>query len=90
MEHPLKKEVKGVSSGIEYEPIFDVAEAIVAAGTSFEKLMPPTKVYNPDGSYSDYYLGFVLSWYKNHNLVEAHIRDANTKRYSKVNKGGRH
>lgn len=84
---PLKKEVKGKATGIDYEPIFDIAEAIVAAGPSLERLMPARIVYNPDGSYTDNYLGFVLSWYKNHSLVEAHIRDANTVRYNKVNKG---
>lgn len=88
-EVPLKKEVKGVDHGITAESIFWMAEAVNAAGLGLEKLLPARMVYNPDGSYSDEYLGFCLSWYKNHNLVDAHVRDANTKRYSKVNKGGR-
>ena len=86
---PLKKEVKGNPHGITFEPLFGMAEAVVAAGESLPKLLPAEMVYNPDGSYSDTYIGFAISWYKNHNLIESHVRDANTKRYSKVNKGGR-
>lgn len=85
-EVPLKKEVKGKPHGITFEPLFGMAEAVVAAGPCLEKLMPAEMVYNDDGSYSDTYIGFVISWYKAHNLVEAHVRDANTVRYSKVNK----
>lgn len=88
-EVPLKKEVKGKPHGITFEPLFGMAEAVVAAGPCLEKLMPAEMVYNSDGSYSDTYIGFVIAWYKAHNLVEAHIRDANTTRYSKVNKRGR-
>lgn len=70
-DHPIKKEVKGNDPGIEYEPLFGYAEAVVAGNLDLEKLYK--------GEYTNGFLGFVLAWYKNHNLVQTHIQDANTK-----------
>lgn len=78
VKHPLKKEVRGNDAGIDYEPLFGYAEAVVAANLSLEKLFY--------GQYPAAFLGFVLAWYKNHNLVELHVRDANTKRSRKGKK----
>lgn len=72
MDHPLKKEVKGVDPGITQESLFTQAEAIVAAGGDLEKLYK--------GDYSPGFIGFAVAWYSNHNLVIKHIEDANTKK----------
>lgn len=69
--HPLKPDIRGKPHGIEYDPLFGYAEAIVAANLDLEKL------YN--GSYSNEFLGFVLSWHINHKLVMMHVEDANYK-----------
>lgn len=76
--HPLKKEVRGKATGIDYEPLFGYAEAVVAANLSLKDLY--------EGKYSPGFLGFVLAWYRNHNLVETHVQDAN---YVRPKKGGK-
>lgn len=75
MEHPLKPEVKGKAHGITYDQSFDEAEAIVAAGLDLERYYL--------GMYSGKFVGFVLSWHRNHKLVQIHIDDANYRRPKK-------
>lgn len=79
-DHPLKKEVKGVDPGIEFELLFGQAEAIVAAGLNLHDFW--------NGVYSNRFIGFVMAWHKNHNLVGLHVQDANTKRKASSSKAG--
>jgi hypothetical protein len=58
--------------GITYSSRFEEWEACIAAGLSIDKW--------EENEYSNRLKGYVIAWYRVHNMIESHVQDASIDR----------